>query len=75
MASLDALWALVYAVVALLIAWRMSLGASDTIASGTTSMVLGLPIGWAMVAAAIFAFWLAVVALVTALRTWRGAGV
>lgn len=70
-AALDGFWAFVYAVVAFLIAWRTILGAGDTIASGTTSMVLGLPIGWAMVAAALFALWLALVALVTALRIWR----
>jgi hypothetical protein len=34
-------------------------------------MVLGLPIGWAMVAAAIMAFWLAVVAFITAQRAWQ----
>jgi TRAP-type C4-dicarboxylate transport system permease small subunit len=67
-AALDALWALVYAGVALLIAWQTALGARDTIASHTTSMVLGLPIGWAMVLASLFAFWLTAVALVTARR-------
>jgi TRAP-type C4-dicarboxylate transport system permease small subunit len=72
-AALDGLWALLYAAVALLIAWQTALGAMGTIASGTTSMVLGLPIGWAMVLASIFAFWLTLVTVVTALRALRGA--
>ena len=70
-AALDGLWALVYGGVALLIAWQTAVGARDTITSGTTSMVLGLPIGWAMVLASAFAFWLAAVALVTATRALR----
>lgn len=70
-AALDALWALVYAGVAFLIGWQTVHGASDTIRSGTTSMVLGLPIGWAMALAALFAFWLAAVAAVTAWRALR----
>lgn len=64
-AALDGLWALVYAAAAGLIAWRMAVGAQDTIASGTGSMVLGLPVGWAMAASACFAAWLAIVAAVT----------
>lgn len=72
-AALDALWALVYAGVALLIAWQTALGARDTLASGTKSMVLGLPIGWAMALASVFAFWLCVVAGVTARRALRRA--
>ena len=70
-AALDGFWALVYAAVALLIAWRTALGASDTISSGTRSMVLGLPIGWAMILASIFALWLAAVAVVTGRRALR----
>jgi TRAP-type C4-dicarboxylate transport system permease small subunit len=64
-AALDAFWALVYAAVAALIAWRMAIGAKDAIASGTGSMVLGLPVGWAMAASALLAAWLALVAIVT----------
>ena len=62
--ALDLVWALVYAVVAALIAWRLAVGASETMSSGTGSMVLGLPIGWGMAACALFAGWLAIVALV-----------
>lgn len=68
---LDGVWALVYAAVALLIGWQTALGARDTITSGTTSMVLGLPIGWAMVLSSVFAFWLGAVAVVTAERAFR----
>jgi TRAP-type C4-dicarboxylate transport system permease small subunit len=72
-AALDGLWSAVYAAVALLIGWQTAIGASDTFASGTRSMVLGLPIAWAMVLAALFAFWLTAVATVTALRALQRA--
>jgi TRAP-type C4-dicarboxylate transport system permease small subunit len=70
-ASLDALWSIAYAGVALLIGWQTVIGARETVASGTRSMVLGLPIGWAMALSAILAFWLGVVALITARRALR----
>jgi TRAP-type C4-dicarboxylate transport system permease small subunit len=73
--GLDAVWALMYAGVAGLIAWETAVGARETLASGTTTMVLGLPIGWAMALSALFAAWLAVVAVVTAARAWRGSAV
>ncbi|HET6469787.1 MAG TPA: TRAP transporter small permease [Geminicoccaceae bacterium] len=69
---LDGLWALVTAGVAGLIAWRTFVGASETMASGTRTMVLGLPEGWIMALTAVFAVWLALVALVTAWRAVRG---
>jgi TRAP-type C4-dicarboxylate transport system permease small subunit len=72
-AALDGLWSAVYAAVALLVAWQTAIGAGDTFASGTRSMVLGLPIGWAMVLAALFAFWLTAVAAVTAMRALQRA--
>ncbi len=50
--GLDGLWSLVYAGFCALLAWRMTLGAFDTINSHTVSMVLGLPYGWAMLLAA-----------------------
>ena len=66
--ALDSLWNLVYAGFCALLAWRMTLGAFDTINSHTVSMVLGLPYGWAMVlAAACFAV-TAVVTLATLRR-------
>jgi TRAP-type C4-dicarboxylate transport system permease small subunit len=70
--SLDMLWDLVYAGFALLIAWRLGLGAYDAIASRTSSMVLALPIGWAIAATAVMAAFLFVVALVSADRLRRG---
>ena len=70
-ALLDALWSAVYAGVAGLLAWRMAVGARETVASGTSSMVLGLPVGWAMLLAAAFTTWLALVALVVAVRAVR----
>jgi TRAP-type C4-dicarboxylate transport system permease small subunit len=71
-AGLDGVWALAYGAVAGLIAWQTAVGARETLASGTTTMVLGLPIGWAMALSAVFAAWLVVVAIVTATRAWRG---
>lgn len=65
---LDGLWALVYAVVCAALAWRMALGAQDTIMSNTVSMVLSISYGWAIaLAAGCFAV-TAVVALATAFR-------
>ncbi len=69
--ALDALWDVVYAVIMAVIAWRLVLGALDTINSHTVSMMLALPIGWAIAACAAMAAFLAVVALLTALRLLR----
>jgi TRAP-type C4-dicarboxylate transport system permease small subunit len=66
--ALDGLWSLVFGGVCVVLAWRMTLGAQDTIGSGTVSMVLSLPYGWAMaLAAGCFAV-TAVVALATAFK-------
>jgi TRAP-type C4-dicarboxylate transport system permease small subunit len=70
--GLDALWDTVYAVAALIIAWRLAVGALDTLRSRTVSMMLGLPIGWAMAACAAMAAVLGVVAVATALQLMRG---
>ena len=64
----DAVWDFVYAIVAALIAWRLAVGAADTITSHTTSMVLGLPIGWAIAISAVLSVLLAVVAAVAGIR-------
>jgi TRAP-type C4-dicarboxylate transport system permease small subunit len=69
--AIDAFWSLAYAAIAGLIVWGMLVGASETIANGTTTMVLGLPIGWAMVLAGAFAAWLAVVAVAGAIMLIR----
>jgi TRAP-type C4-dicarboxylate transport system permease small subunit len=66
--GLDALWSLVYAGLCAVLAWRMTLGAQDSISSHTVSMVLGIPYGWAMLLAAGCFGVTAVVALATAFR-------
>jgi TRAP-type C4-dicarboxylate transport system permease small subunit len=65
-ARIDAFWDVVYAAAALLLGWRLAVGAGDAIASRTSSMVLGLPVGWAIMACAAMAILLALAALVTA---------
>ena len=69
--ALDALWDLVYVAMALIIAWRLGVGAWDTVRSNTVSMMLGLPTGWAIAACAAMAAFLASVAIATAVRVWR----
>lgn len=69
--GLDALWDLVYVAMALIIAWRLGVGAWDTIRSNTVSMMLGLPTGWAIAACSAMAVILALVAIATALRVLR----
>ncbi|QCI68765.1 TRAP transporter small permease [Phreatobacter stygius] len=71
--GLDVLWDLVYAGFALLIAWRLGLGAYDAISSRTSSMVLAIPIGWAIAVTAAMAAFLFIVTLATANRLRRGA--
>jgi TRAP-type C4-dicarboxylate transport system permease small subunit len=70
-AFLDALWDTLYALTAAFIAWRLVAGAWETIANGTTTMVSGLPIGWAIAAVAVMAVRLAVVAASTAVELLR----
>lgn len=71
--GLDALWDLVYAAFALLIAWRLGLGAYDAIASHTSSMVLAIPIGYAIAATAAMALFLFVATLTAFRRLFRTA--
>ena len=70
-AALDALWDLVYAAFAAFIAWRLAIGASEALSSQTTSMVLGLPIHYAISACAGMAAFLALIAVLTAIRRAR----
>lgn len=52
----DAVWMLVWCGVAAVLAERLFVGARETLASGTTTMVLGLPTWWAVgIGAACFA--------------------
>lgn len=70
--GLDALWDLVYLIAAGIIAWRLAIGGYDAIRSNTVSMILALPTGWAIVAAAVLAGVLCLVAGVTLVRLLRG---
>ena len=70
--ALDASWDLVYVAMALIIAWRLGVGAWDTIRSNTVSLMLGLPTGWAIAACAVMAALLSLVAIATAFRLARG---
>jgi TRAP-type C4-dicarboxylate transport system permease small subunit len=69
--ALDGLWAIVYAAVAAVLAWRGMLGGLDTVHAGTTSMMLGLPVGWVMVACSFALAFLAVAALRVAFEDFR----
>ena len=71
-ATLDALWDLAYAGMAVFIAWRLSIGAAETIANKTTTMMTGVPIGWAIGATAAMAVFLALAAGATAVQQLRG---
>ena len=69
--AIDAFWDVVYAAVATLLAWRLAVGATDAINSHTSTMVLGLPVGWAIMACAAMAGLLALASLVTAVGRFR----
>lgn len=69
--GLDALWDLVYAGMAGIIAVQLARGAYDSISSRTVSMVLALPVGWAIALSAGLAGVLALVAAATALQRLR----
>jgi TRAP-type C4-dicarboxylate transport system permease small subunit len=68
---LDRLWDGLYAGFALLIGWRLIVGGLDAIGSRTSSMVLAIPIGWAILAVGVMAFVLAGATLVSAQRLSR----
>jgi TRAP-type C4-dicarboxylate transport system permease small subunit len=69
--GLDTLWDLIYAGFAWLIAWRLAIGAYDALVSRTSSMVLAIPVGWAIAATAVMAAFLGLVTLLTARRMTR----
>ena len=64
--AIDAFWDVVYAAVAALLGWRLAVGATDAVNSHTSTMVLGLPVGWAIMACAAMAGLLALASLITA---------
>ena len=68
---LDALWDVVYAAFAGFIAWRLAIGAMEAYTSRTTSMVLGLPIHYAIGACAAMAAFLSLICGLTAVRRSR----
>jgi TRAP-type C4-dicarboxylate transport system permease small subunit len=68
---LDAAWDLLFAAICIVLAWRLALGALDQLRSGTTLMISGLNIWWAIgICAALLAV-LAATALVVGLRLVR----
>lgn len=69
--ALDSLWDIAYALLMAIIAWRLLVGAGDTLSSNTVSMILGLPTGWAIGACAVMAIFLTFIALATASRRIR----
>ncbi len=71
LACLEGFWDLFYAFVAAFLAWRLAVGASETIANGTTTMISGIPIGWCIAAVAAMAAFLAVTALIVGVCRFR----
>jgi TRAP-type C4-dicarboxylate transport system permease small subunit len=69
---IDALWDLLYGGFAGFIAWRLAIGAMEARTSQTTSMMLGLPIYYAIGLCAAMAAFLAVICVLTAIRRARG---
>ena len=69
---LDGLWDLTYAALIAILSWRLMLGARDAFASQTTSMVLGIPQGYAVAACAAMGVFLAIVAVATAFPLLKG---
>ncbi|MCC6471409.1 MAG: TRAP transporter small permease [Alphaproteobacteria bacterium] len=66
--ALDCVSCLLFAVFALLICVGTARGAADAFRSHTTTMVLGVPTGYAMSIGAVCTAWLVVVSLYTAAR-------
>lgn len=69
---MDGFWSLVWAAVAALLAERLLVGARETWASNTTTMVLGLPTWWAVALGAVAFAATALAAMLWALRLLRG---
>jgi len=71
-AAVDAFWMLVWAAVAALLAERLFQGARETLRSGTTTMVLGMPTWWAVGLGALGFATTALAALASVPRLLRG---
>jgi TRAP-type C4-dicarboxylate transport system permease small subunit len=65
---LDGLWDVLFAVIAAVFAARMVAGALDQLHSNTTSIVLGIPIWWAVALCAVLLMMLAALSFVVGLR-------
>jgi TRAP-type C4-dicarboxylate transport system permease small subunit len=72
--AVDAFWMLVWAAAAALLAERLFQGARETLGSGTTTMVLGLPTWWAVGLGALAFAATALAALAWVPRLARGEG-
>ena len=72
--AVDAFWSLVWACVAAVLAERLWIGSRETLASGTTTMQLGLPTWWAVGIGALGFAATALAALYWAVRLVRGSG-
>lgn len=70
--AMDGLWSLVWAAVAALLAERLLVGARETWASNTTTMVLGLPTWWAVALGAVAFAATALAAMLWAIRLLWG---
>lgn len=70
--GLDALWDLVYAGIIAIVAWQLMQGAIGTVKSNTVSMILALPVGWAIGLCAVLAAFLAVISVATAWTRLKG---
>lgn len=70
--AVDAFWTLVWAAAAALLAERLFQGARETLRSGTTTMVLGLPTWWAVGFGALAFAAVALAALSVVPRLLRG---
>ncbi|MDB5373904.1 MAG: tripartite ATP-independent periplasmic transporter, DctQ component [Belnapia sp.] len=70
--AVDACWTLVWAGVAAVLAERLFVGAAETLRTGTTTMVLGLPTWWAVGLAALGFGATALAALAWVARLLRG---
>jgi TRAP-type C4-dicarboxylate transport system permease small subunit len=71
-AWLDAMWDVVYAGTAGLLAYTLALGAADVLANKTQTMVLTLPLWPALSATSVLAAFLAVAAVTSAIILVRG---
>ncbi len=70
-AGLDSFWALAYAAIALVLAWRLSLGAVETLRSHMVTPMLRIQYGWGMVVGTAALCFLALVSLLVAFRHLR----